>query len=49
MEKRWIIINLWLATSKVNSKLAFDSNKNPGADMGKMDPKIIHSEVKPEP
>lgn len=32
----------------MNSKLAFDSNKNPGVDMGKIDSEIIHSEVKPE-
>lgn len=29
--------------------LAFDLNKNSGAGTEEMDPKIIHSEVKPEP
>lgn len=48
-EKRWIIGDLWSATSKVNPELAFNSTKNPGADMGEVDPKVIHSGVKPEP
>ena len=37
LEKRWIIRRLWSATSKVNSKLAFNSNKNPEGDMRKID------------
>lgn len=47
--KRQIIRSLQSATTKVKSKLGFDSNKNPGADMGKSDPKITHLGVKPQP
>ena len=49
LEKREIIKSLWLAQTKENPKFGFDPKKNPGTDLGKTDPKILHSEVKQEP